>query len=341
MQRPVMLFTNKETIAFAHIYNVEPAQEIIDTDFNGYRILPFDVFRERYATHFNNIVNSQQLAYESLMNGISLKYVLVMTNAHDGHGNILDMNNLPPENLFGAFINTILYLRLCKSGDIQLGTFFVSYKNPENPEKSIYRNIVTTNFLCFLPQVQYPDYLHIWKQYSLETQEIKPLLTFINKLEQKDLEKIHELSQATISFTRACNTSDLFYKITNFVTALECLLADDGKDGEISFKLRTRLVYLLGDASIAEFIPEIYNLRSNITHKGGFNKKFVKDFYKKHGANFSFKYLLEKIAILEDICRKTIMCYLEKFINEDNFDIQKTLSELNKAMFASLAKNNA
>lgn len=329
---------NKETIAFALIYNVQPDQEILDVDFNGYRILPFDIFASRYNSHIVNLKVHNFWTYESIINSIKPQYVLVATTLYDKDTSV-DINTIPPESIFSTFLNTVLYLRLYKSGDIQMGTFFVSYKGNEKPA---WRNISHTNFVCFMTNPQYPGYQHSWKPYTLNAAETAELLSFINELEQKDLTKAYEILQATGPFTRAFDTPDLSYKITNLVTVLECLLADDGKEGEISFKLRTRLIFLLGEKNLVRFISDIYEIRSEISHKGTLSKaKFITKFKKKNGRDFTNKDMFEYIEQLENICRKVLNYFLKKFINEDMGNIQAISNELNQAMFSKLAENSS
>lgn len=327
----------KETIAFAMLYNVSPADEIVDVDFNGYKILPYDIFLFRYKAHIENLMPIGFWTYETII-GAKPKYVLVATHAHDKTG-ILELDNIPPQDMFNAFVNTLLYLRLFKRGDIQMGTFIISYKDIN---RAPWRNIIHTNFVCFLPNPQYLNYQHSWTEYRLNAAEAIKILEFTNAFEAKDFTKAHDILRSAGSFSRAFDTSDLFYKITNLVTVLENLLADDGKDGEISFKMRTRLVFLLEDESLDDFIRNIYDLRSSISHKGDIvSSKFVKKFKNTHGRAFSYQDMFEYITRLEEICRKVINYFLEKFIKEDIADIQKTSADLNNKMFARLANKHS
>ncbi|MGN0917084.1 MAG: hypothetical protein ACI4NZ_02655 [Candidatus Enterousia sp.] len=326
----------RETIAFAMLYNVLPADEIIDVDFNGYKILPFDLFLQRYNPHVAIMTSTGFWTYESIISDIRPRYVLVATYAHDKTG-VLEIDNIPPQNMFNAFVNTLLYLRLFKQGDIQMGTFIVSYKDMN---RAPWRNITHTNFVCFLPNPQYWDYQHSWIDYTLTATEAIKVLEFTNAFESKDFTKAKDILRSAGSFSRAHDTSDLFYKITNLVTVLENLLADDGKDGEISFKMRTRLVFLLEDESLDDFIRNIYDLRSSISHKGDIvSSKFVKKFKKTHGRDFSYQDMFEYINRLEEVCRQVLNYFLGKFINEDIGDVQKISTDLNKRMFTKLASN--
>ena len=182
--------------------------------------------------------------------------------------------------------------------------------------------------MCFLSEVPYIGYNHIRQDAELKLGQVTKIVEFIQKFEKRGLKPESELWLALSAFNRACNTSDIFYKITGFVTTLECLLADDGKGGEISFKLRTRLVHLLKDAEIAKFIRDIYALRSHIAHKGGFTKS---------SENTQPAYLWSQIKAIEILCQKTLLYIMQRFIEEDGFKLQDIRSELDTKIFTKLA----
>ena len=329
--QPILRLT-QDTIAFAYLYNVNPDKEVLDIDFNGYKVLPIDVFRERYADHLYNLNVYQMYAIENLViNNLNPEYVLVATKLPNDKGGFDDIFDIDPNLIFGAFVNTILYFRLYTSSDLQMGTFFISYLGNTKPA---YRNIQHTDFGCLVQKLQYVGYDLIKEPVVMSLEKTTEIADFILKFDGKKLSEESELLLALITFNRACNTSDAFYKITGFVTVLESLLASDGKEGEISFKLRTRLVYLLKNANIAKFVRDIYGIRSAIAHVGGFNKKAKNDY-----AEFTEpKFLFEQIKILESLCQRTILYFMHKFIGQDKFNIQNIISELDKEIFIKVGK---
>ncbi len=328
---------NQETIAFAYIYNLEPSDDILDVDFNGYRILPIEIFKERYQTHIDNMARHNVAPFETNFPGVICKYVLLVSSLYDKDGKQVDLETENPYSIFWAFFNTVFYCRLYKSGNLQLGTFFISYKNLN---KLVYRELINTDFSCFMLTIYYRDYIRNSKPYIVNKSDVQNILRLTSKLDQKDLEEESNLSHAIWAFCKTYTTGDIFYKITGFITSLESLLADDGKEGEISFKLRTRLVYLLHDESLANFIPMIYEIRSCITHIGGFDKKFMKKFIKKHKIENWMEFLFIQIDKLEEICRCVIRYYFEQFSERDKFDVEQMRNELNNEIFTTLAKRD-
>lgn len=329
--QPIFKLT-QETIAFAYLYNVNPDKEVLDIDFNGYKILSIDLFKARYADHVYNMNALQVSSIESKIIGLVPEYVIVATKLPNGKGGFDAVFDIDPNLVFWAFVNTILYFRLYTSSDLQIGTFFISYTGNTKP---IYVNIPHTDFGCFVPKLQYVGFDLVRKPVSITLEETKQIVDFISKFEGKKLSEDSELLLALQTFNRACNTSDAFYKITSFVTVLECLLASsDGKEGEISFKLRTRLVYLLKKPGITKFVRDIYGIRSVIAHVGGFNKRAKSDY-----AEFTDpKFLFEQIKILESLCQRTILYFMHKFVEQDKFNIQNIISELDKEIFTKVGK---
>jgi len=328
--QPIFKLT-QETIAFAYLYNVNPDKEILDVDFNGYKVLPVDMFRERYVDHLYNLTAYQMYAIENLVIGLTPEYVLIATKLPNGKGGFDDLYDIDPNLIFGAFVNTILYFRLHTSSDLQMGTFFISYVGNTKPA---YRNIQHTDFGCLVPKLQYVGYDLIREPVVISLAKTIQIAEFILKFDSKKLSEESELLLALITFNRACNTSDAFYKITGFVTVLESLLAGDGKEGEISFKLRTRLVYILKNPHIAKFVRDIYGIRSAIAHVGGFNKRAKSDY-----AEFTEpKFLFDQIKILESLCQQTILYFMHNFVEKDKFNIQNIISELDKEIFEKVGK---
>lgn len=327
---------NKEAIAFAYIYNIEPSEDILDVDFNGYRILPIEIFKERYKTHIDNLLRQRIMPFEENFPGLNCKYILCATSLSDKEGKLVNLETENPYSIFWAFFNTVFYCRLYKAGNLQLGTFFISYKNLTKPA---YRELINTDFSCFAATIYYREHVRACTPYKIDKTDALNILQLSKKLDQKDLEDGTNLNHAIWAFCKPYTTTDIFYKITGFITSLETLLADDGKEGEISFKLRTRLVYLLHDSSIADFIQIIYELRSCITHVGGFKKSFVAKYVKKHGIQNWTKYLFVQIDKLEEICRQVIRYYFEQFSERDKFNIEQMRTELNKEIFETLAKH--
>ena len=330
MPQPILRLP-QDTIAFACLYNVKPDKEILDVDFNGYKVLPIDVFKERYVDHLYNLNVLQIPTIENLVIGLNPEYVLVATKLPNNKGDFDDIFDIDPNLVFGAFTNTILYFRLYTSSDLQMGTFFISYRGNTKP---IYRNMPHTDFACLVPKLQYVDFELIREPVAINLEDTRKIASFILKFDSKKLSEESELWLALGTFNRTCNTSDAFYKITGFVTVLESLLAGDGKEGEISFKLRTRLVYLLKNPDIANFVRKIYGIRSAITHIGGFNKKTKRDYAEFMATNFLF----EQIKILESLCQRTILYFMRTFIEQDKLDVQGIISELDNKIFTKVGK---
>lgn len=333
MMQPVpqpILNILKESIAFAYLYNIEPDDSILDLDFNGYRLLDITTFNERYADHLYNILALQIPKIESAIYGTNCQYVLVATQIPSGNNQLDSIDDVEPNLIFGAFVNTVLYFRLFTSCNLQMGTFFISSKKrPYLP----YRNIPHTDLIGFLPKISFSDYEYIQEKAHLTLEQTQDISNFITSFENKKLAPDSDLWLALSTFNRACNTSDIFYKTTTLVTTLECLLADDGKEGEISFKLRTRLVLLTQDASISNFIKNMYKLRSAIAHKGGLSKQSKKDF--KHID--SLENLYQQIKQLEQLCQKTILFFMHKFMKLEKFNIAEIRHELDQEIFTKLA----
>ncbi len=330
MPQPILRLP-QDTIAFACLYNVKPDKEILDVDFNGYKVLPIDVFKERYVDHLYNLNVLQMPTIENLVIGLNPEYVFVATKLPNDKGDFDDIFDIDPNLVFGAFTNTILYFRLYTSSDLQMGTFFISYRGNTKP---IYRNMPHTDFACLVPKLQYVDFELIREPVAINLEDTRKIASFILKFDSKKLSEESELWLALGTFNRTCNTSDAFYRITGFVTVLESLLAGDGKEGEISFKLRTRLVYLLKKPDIANFVRKIYGIRSAITHIGGFNKKTKRDYAEFMATNFLF----EQIKILESLCQRTILYFMRTFIEQDKLDVRGIISELDKKIFTKVGK---
>lgn len=316
---------HKETIAFTPIYNVIPSEDIIDKDFNGYKILKTQTFWDRYSTHIERFIQTGNWLIEPNVRHIQAEYFLVadsMRNLDDANQTIDTMSS---ELVKYGFLITMLYLRLHKTGNIQMGTFFISYKQYD---KTPYRDVNHTDFLCLTPFVQYGQYKQVCEPYMINNLEISDMLLRINNLEEKYTSKFPEILEASRFFTRYYETSDLIYKITNLITVLEKLLINDGKDGEIQFKLKSRLTFLHKDNSIKAFITKIYEIRSKALHQGEIPK------------DYKIEDIFEYIIRLEEICRKTINYFLNVFIKNDETKILTVNNKLNEDMFYWLSKND-
>ena len=328
---PVPIFKiPNETIAFAYLYNLDPAPDILDIEFNGYKLLSINVFNERYKDHLYNISAINFPAIESSMNGLLCSHVLVATKLPTREGHFENIDDIDPNMVFGAFVNTILYFRLFTSCDLQMGTFFISSK--KHPER-VYRNIFNTDLMSLFPKIQYMNFECEKDQARLNLQQVTNIAKFILDFDKKQLDIESELWLALSAFNRACNTSDIFYKITGFVTTLESLLTSDSRGGEIAFKLKTRLVYLLNNANISQIIKDAYELRSAIAHNGGFNKTFY-----RHFAKFKeLKAVYDQIKLLEPLCQESLLYFMNKFIEHDDFSVQNIISLVDKDIFETLA----
>lgn len=323
----------QETIAFAYLYNLKPDTSILDVEFNGYKLLPINVFNERYKDHIYNISAINFPAIESVVNGLTCEYVLVATKLPTREGHFDNIDDIEPNMVCGAFINTVLYFRLFTSCDLQMGTFFIS--SNKHPER-VYRNLFNTDLMSFFPKLQYMSFEYEKDQANLNLQQVTNIADFILKFDEKQLDIDSELLLALSAFNRACNTSDIFYKITGFVTTLESLLTSDSRGGEIAFKLKTRLVYLLNDTNISGIVRDAYELRSAIAHNGGFNKNFY-----RHFAKFKeLKAVYDQIKLLEPLCQQSLLYFMNKFIEQDNFSVQNIISSLDKNIFEILATKN-
>jgi len=318
-------------IAFTPVYNIDPDPEILDKDFNGFRLLPFEVFRERYGNHVKNINNYGLGIIEPNIAHLSPSYILVRLNVVEPSGQVLEIKDVAPEGLYNSFANTLLYIRLHMAGDIQFGTFIISYKDYE--EIPPYRNVFYRDFVCLCESFLLGNNEVSFQKAHPTQNDIISVLGFANAFESKNWSKISDVAAALASFTRAFNTAEIFYKITNFVTALEFLIIGDNQNTEISYKLRTRLTWLLKDKTLSDFINKMYYLRSAISHTGE-----ISDAVLRRNYNGDIIKLVADVYKLEEICRKTINYYLNRFVEDKDCKPQNIIKEIDKNIFLQLAK---
>ena len=65
-----------------------------------------------------------------------------------------------------------------------------------------------------------------------------------------------------------------------------------------------------------------------------------KNFY-KHFAKFKeLKAVYDQIKLLEPLCQQSLLYFMNKFIEQDNFSVQNIISSLDKNIFEILATKN-
>ncbi len=138
-----------EDIAFTPVYNIEPDSEILDKDFNGFRLLPFETFMEQYGRHMQNIKHHGIGFIEPNIAHLSPRYMLVRLHVIDPSGQAVVIKDIPAEGLYNSFANTLLYIRLHTTGDIQFGTFIISYR-----DSLPYRSVFYRDFVCLCESFQ-------------------------------------------------------------------------------------------------------------------------------------------------------------------------------------------
>lgn len=317
-----------EDLAFTPVYNIDPDPEILDKDFNGFRLLPFETFKERYGRHVQNIKRYGLDFIEPNIAHLSPDYMLVRLHVIDPSGQAVGIKDIPAEGLYNSFANTLLYIRLHTTGDIQFGTFIISYKDSRP-----YRHVFFRDFVCLCKSFDLGGKEILFKQTQINQDDIVNILAFANTFESKDWSKLSDVSAALASFTRAFGTAEIFYKITNFVTALEFLIIGDNQNTEISYKLRTRLTCLLKDKTLSDFINKMYSLRSSISHTGEISDTVLR---KKYDGDVIK--LVADVYKLEEICRKTINYYLSRFVEDKDCNPQNIIKEIDKQIFLQLAE---
>ena len=311
----------EHTIAFAPLYNVDVDEKLLGIDFNGYKIMTVKSLMETYTDNISLFQKSDMHFFEAEIQS-PLKYLIVLAGTNGIYNTTKEIDSIEdPQILCNMLSNTLLYSRLFQSGDLQLGTTVVIKK-----DGTIYRNTEHTDFKCFFPGLQYSEYIHKPKPYKLTKNSVQDILAYSQSLENKlENDRFPEIFNASWFFTRAYNTSDIAYKIINFITVIEKLIADDGEGGNITYKMQTRLTFLL--KRNFDFIPTIYKIRNHILHTGN----IVSDKY-------PIAKLYEYYYLLEDICRDLLKYFIHKFVNEDKDKIKDIFKELDAKMFERLSE---
>lgn len=315
--------------AFVPIYNFEASDDILDTDFNGYRILSYKNFLEKYQDAVNALKNTKNWLIEPEIPAISLKYILVIAN-----NDALKHPDTMCNQIHSMLTRTLAYLRLFKAGDIQLGTIFVIH-----PNNNIVRFPYHTEFNCFMCSLPYIGYIRNAQIYSLNKNEAEKLLDLSNKIEAKPDENTNSLFEAFNFFNKAKNTSDLSYKILNYVIFLERIFLADNK--ELKFRLKTKLVFLLRDSTLKKFISDIYDMRSDVAHYGGvLDGRFSKQYKKNKKTELSIQAVYEYIDKLDSISRSVANIILCSILNGTYLNLENFSEDLEQKLFNVLANND-
>lgn len=316
-----------KALAFASIYHFEPSEDILDVDFNGYRILPIGIFKERYKEIVEVLIANNNWLVEPSIPAMECKYILVITGNKD-----VDISQLMFKEVCYMFVNTLSYARLFKLGDIQLGTIFAILPN-QVPHRIPYH----TDFNCFMSNIPYINYTHKAQVYSLNKDEMKDLLCLTGRVENGPIKHINALLDAIAFLNKAKNTSDISYKILNYVIFLERLLLGDNQ--ELKFRLCIKLVLLLKDSTLRKFISDVYDMRSDIAHSGTvLGETFSKKYYENHKQELSVEKVYEYINRLDNIARTVANIILNKILADKNMNVHKVRENIDKEIFELLSK---
>ena len=316
-----------QKIAFASVYNFEPTEDILDKSFNGYRILPFHVFEAKYNGLVKYLQKSNNWLIEPTVPSIPLKYILVF----EGDENT-DVHNLSFRQVLNMFSNTIMYARLFKHGDIQLGTIFIAEVG-QQPIRHPYH----TRFECFMSSVPYEGYTMYPDIYTINQDEMNDFLSFVKQIEDLPDKKIKAFYGAVYFFDLAKNYHDISSRILNYVIFFERLFLTGTQ--ELKFRLRSYLVFLLKDPSLTDFMDIIYDMRSNIAHSGevvsALHRRKNKE---RHKDTLTMSLLNEYINRLDEVARQAARQVLDLIISGTVVNLQDFITQNNKQFFECLAK---
>ena len=312
-----------KNLAFVSVYHFEPTEDILDVDFNGYRILPIDTFKERYKEIVEMLIADNNWFVEPQIPAIDCKYILVITG-----NNELDISQLIFTDIYFMFLNTLSYARLFKTGDIQFGTIFLVSTN-----KGIYRSPYHTEFNCFMSK----NHNHNPQIYGLNKTDVTDLLRLIKHVENSPAKRINALLESVMFFNKAKNTSDIDYKILNYVIFLERLLLEGNQ--ELKFRLCIKLVFLLKDSRLRNFMSDIYDMRSDIAHSGTIlGGKFSKKYEETHKQKLSTEKIYEYINHLDSISRKVANIILNRILLEKNMNLHTVRENIDQQIIDQLVK---
>ena len=316
-----------QKIAFASVYNFEPTEDILDKSFNGYRILPFHVFESKYNGLVQYLQESNNWLIEPTVPSIPLKYILIF----EGDENT-DVHKLSFRQVLNMFSNTVMYARLFKTGDIQLGTIFIAEVGRQ-PIRHPYH----TRFECFMSSVPYEGYRMYPNVYTLNQDEMNDFLGFVKQIEDVPDKKIESFFEALYFFDLAKNYHDISSRILNYVIFFERLFLTGTQ--ELKFRLRSYLVFLLKDPSLTDFIDIIYDMRSNVAHSGEVAPADYRRKHKKrHKQELTMAQLDEYINRLDNVARQAARKVLDMIISGTVVNLQDFITQNNKQFFECLAK---
>jgi hypothetical protein len=296
-----------QSILFAPLYNIEPDADLLGADFNGYQIIRKQDFLARYADNVA-VFNANGIKFLEAESNTNPDYFVINTTVDDW----IDKPEFNTSSFVLMMELTLLYLRLHKVGEVQLGSIFISVKDGR-----YFRKQSQANHFCYFAKDD--------EKYKISKEDAAIICEKSNKFEKKIIDRFPEIIDVAYFFTRANETTDLAYKIINYVTVLEKLIAPDGNKGEIQFKIGVRLTLLMQE-DIKSFITKTYSIRSHILHNG--------DVSSKESANE----LAERCAELNRICRFVINYYMDKFVKEDKIKTADVFAEIDGAVFDKLLK---
>ena len=316
-----------QKIAFASVYNFEPTEDILDKSFNGYRILPFHVFESKYNGLVQYLQESNNWLIEPTVPSIPLKYILVFEGDEQ-----TDVHDLSFRQVLNMFSNTVMYARLFKPGDIQLGTIFIAEVGRQ-PIRHPYH----TRFECFMSSVPYEGYRMYPNVYTLNQDEMNDFLGFVKQIEDVPDKKIESFFEALYFFDLAKNYHDISSRILNYVIFFERLFLTGTQ--ELKFRLRSYLVFLLKDPSLTGFMDVIYDMRSNIAHSGEVAPAFYRKKYEeRHKQALTMAVINEYITRLDNVARQTAKQVLDLILAGTVANLQDFIERNNKQFFEWLAK---
>ncbi|MBQ7055466.1 MAG: hypothetical protein IJN91_00865 [Alphaproteobacteria bacterium] len=316
-----------QKIAFASVYNFEPTEDILDKSFNGYRILPFHLFKDKYKGLVQYLQESNNWLIEPTVPSIPLKYILIL----EGDENT-DVHKLSFRQVLNMFSNTIMYARLFKHGDIQLGTIFIAEVGRQ-PIRHPYH----TRFECFMSSVPYEGYTMYPDIYTINQDEMNDFLGFVKQIEDVPDKKIESFFEALYFFDLAKNYHDISSRILNYVIFFERLFLTGTQ--ELKFRLRSYLVFLLKDPSLTDFIDIIYDMRSNVAHSGeAAPADYRRKHKKRHKQELTMAQLDEYINRLDNVARQAARKVLDMIISGTVVNLQDFITQNNKQFFECLAK---
>jgi hypothetical protein len=193
-------------------------------------------------------------------------------------------------------LKTLAILKLFREGNpfsnIILG---IDIDNPDRAHVIDY----LPHFESWRDEKEYP----FLKPLEIEEKDIKSFVDF-----WKQYYSVKPNNFALERFILADNEPTDQDMLIKYVECLEYLFVPDSKDGDISYKLRSRASMMLAQPEkrkeLYEFIKKSYNLRSTITHGPGAKSDEVKN----------------KLGQLRELCRESIKLFIEHKVLDNKDD---------------------